>query len=210
MEGLAQELIPFLQYLLPGFVATWIFYALTSYLKPGQFEQIVQALIFTFLIHVAVTIVKYICMYVGERWWSVGVWDKPVEAIWAVALAVLIGLTFVYFSTTDKLHSMLRRMNITRETSYPSEWFNCFRDSNNFIVLHLRDERRLLGWPREWPSSPIKGQFVLELPAWLDEKGGQTPLDAASCILIDVKEVFWVEFLRGDDANVQQATESAA
>jgi hypothetical protein len=210
MEGLAQELIPFLQYLLPGFVTSWLFYALTSYQRPGQFEQIVQALIFTFLIQVGVTLIKYFCFWVGEVWWVVGVWDKTAEPVWAVIMAVLLGLGFSYFANTDKLHAVLRKVGVTRETSYPSEWYNSFLSNESYIVLHLRDERRMMGWPREWPSSPIKGQFVLELPAWLAEDGAHLPLQGAAYFVIDVKEVFWVEFLKGDTAYVEQTTDTIA
>jgi hypothetical protein len=44
------------------------------------------------------------------------------------------------------------------------------------IILDLRDERRIMGWPAEWPNDPEKGHFVLENAAWLikaeDATGG--------------------------------------
>ena len=51
MDDLVKEVIPLLQYLIPGFVSTWIFYTLTAFKRPDTFGQIVQALIFTFVIH---------------------------------------------------------------------------------------------------------------------------------------------------------------
>jgi len=46
----SQQVIALLQYLLPGFLAAWIFYGLTSYAKPSNFERVIQALIFTLFI----------------------------------------------------------------------------------------------------------------------------------------------------------------
>jgi len=47
MDSFAKDFVTLLQYLLPGFVAAWVFYSFTSFPKPSQFERVVQALIFT-------------------------------------------------------------------------------------------------------------------------------------------------------------------
>ena len=54
MDSLTNDIVVILQYLLPGFLAAWIFYGFTSHPKPSQFERVVQALIFTLIIHLAV------------------------------------------------------------------------------------------------------------------------------------------------------------
>lgn len=54
MDDLVKDIIPLLQYLIPGFLSTWIFYSLTAFKRPDTFGQIVQALIFTFVIQGAV------------------------------------------------------------------------------------------------------------------------------------------------------------
>lgn len=208
MEGLAQELIPFLQYLLPGFVASWIFHSLTAYPRPGQFEQIVQALIFTFLVQVSVTCIKYAALLVGT-WWSFGPWIAETEVVIAVAMALILGLAFSFFANNDRLHRFLRKINVTRETSYPSEWYSSLLDHNGYVVLHLNDERRLYGWPYEWPSSDQKGQFALQNCNWLDDDGDLVGLEDVSLIVIDVKDVRWVEFLKTwEQEHVEQTSES--
>ncbi|OWO67359.1 hypothetical protein B2J67_20175, partial [Vibrio cholerae] len=59
MENLTNDVITILQYLLPGFVSAWVFYSLTSYPKPSQFERVVQALIFTIFIQAIVVVVEF-------------------------------------------------------------------------------------------------------------------------------------------------------
>ncbi|MNF14062.1 hypothetical protein D3C80_2161250 [compost metagenome] len=57
------------------------------------------------------------------------------------------------------------------------------------------DERRLYGWPLEWPSEPSQGQFVIEEPTWLNDDGSEISL-AAELLVIDASKVQWVEFTR--------------
>ena len=47
MSWASSEVVGVLTFLLPGFVAAAIFYSLTSHPKPGAFDRVIQALIFT-------------------------------------------------------------------------------------------------------------------------------------------------------------------
>ena len=87
----------------------------------------------------------------------------------------------------------LRDRNVTKQSSYPSEWFSAFVQNDRFITLHLIDERRVLGWPVEWPPESDNGQFVMQDPHWLDEDGKSLP-SGAEYLLIDSAKVKWVEF----------------
>ncbi|MDO3380469.1 DUF6338 family protein [Geoalkalibacter halelectricus] len=193
METLAKDFVTLLQYLLPGFVSAWVFYSLTSFPKPSQFERVVQALIFTLFVHASVHLIKEGLFFLGNRW-SLSTWDKNSQLIWSIISAILIGTLFSYFANNDKIHKKLRDWGITRETSYPSEWFGTFLKKITFVVLHLDGERRLYGWPIEWPSEPSKGHFVLVQASWLTEKE-QIPITGVESILVDVKEVKMVEFM---------------
>jgi len=193
MDGLAKDAITLLQYLLPGFLAAWIFYGLTSYPKPTQFERVIQALIFTLIIQVVVFGERAVALLVGTRY-MLGVWTPQVELAWSTASALLLGLAFSYFANNDRVHRLARHLKITRETSYPSEWFGAFLKST-YIVLHLDDERRLYGWPKEWPSDPHSGHFVLQQPSWLVETEDR-PITGVEEVLVEVKNVKWVEFMK--------------
>ena len=194
MGSVTNNIIQILQFLLPGFVAAWIFYSLTSYSKPSQFERVVQALIFTLFVQALVGVVKYASLKIG-LYWSIGTWSDNSSLMLSILVAILLGVVFSYFANNDKLHRYLRDKGITRETSFPSEWFGSFLDNVTFVVLHFEDERRLYGWPIEWPSEPDKGHFVIADPSWIDEKGKEKRITGVNNILVDVKDVKWVEFL---------------
>lgn len=194
MGNFSSELISILEFLLPGFVAAWLFYCLTSYAKPSQFERVIQALIFTLFIRGAVVTLEYACLWIGN-FWQVGQWTDSSSLVLSIITAITFGLVFSYFANNDKIHGCLRSKKLTRETSFPSEWFGTFLKNVTYVVLHMHDERRIYGWPIEWPSEPTKGHFVIADPSWLLEDGSEARIVGVANILIDVTDVKWVEFI---------------
>lgn len=194
MDSFSSDLITILEFLLPGFVAAWIFYSLTSFAKPSQFERVIQALIFTLFIQGLVSILEYLCLKVGD-YWQLGVWSSSSALVVSIIVAIAFGVIFSSFANNDKIHSYLRSRKLTRETSFPSEWFGTFLKNVTYIVLHLHDERRLYGWPIEWPSEPTRGHFVIADPSWLLDDGSEARIVGVGNILIDVTDIKWVEFI---------------
>src|SRR5690606_31346591 len=119
MENLASDLVQLLRYLLPGFLAAWVFYGFTSFVKPSQFERVVQALIFTLIVQVAVYFYQIIAIYIS-KYFALGSWHSDTEFVVSVVLATLLGFIFAYFANNDKFHSLIRKIGASKETSYPS------------------------------------------------------------------------------------------
>jgi hypothetical protein len=193
MESLTSEIITLLKYLLPGFLSSWIFYGFTSFQKPNQFERVIQALIFTLIIQVVVLAIEASCYGIG-RLFSFGSWTEKSVLISSVIVAAAIGFIFSFFANTDKFHCLIRKVGISKETSYPSEWFGEFSNRITYVVLHLEGERRIYGWPKEWPSSHESGHFSLNQASWLTESG-EIPLENVQAIIIPAKAVLFVEFM---------------
>jgi hypothetical protein len=192
MDHLFAQATPLVMFLLPGFVSALIFYGLTSHPKPTQFERTVEALVFTFVIHVASKGVELVLMAAG-RFHAVGAWDSDTQIFWSVGLAIALGAGLAALANKDTVHSWLRRKGFTSRTSHPSEWFSVLGSTSSYLVLNLHDGRRLTGWPKEWPVTPDKGQFYLQEPAWIDESNNAVELDTLDGILINATEVRWVE-----------------
>ena len=192
MDWASHDVIVVLRFLLPGFIAAAVFYSLTSHPRPGAFNQVVLALIFT---------------VIGQAISQVLLDTYPQFLDWDLALTVLaaivLGLAAAMVSNTDFVHGILRRLKITKETSYPSEWYSSFsRHCDCYVVLHLKGERRLYGWPEEWPSHPDHGHFRVSEAEWLPHSEEQrNPVTAVSAILVPVGEVEMVEFLERLDAS---------
>lgn len=190
MNWTSSEIVDVLKFLLPGFVSAAIFYSFTSHSKPSEFGLVVQALIFTIVGEAIIAALLFIDSLTWIKDWGV---------VLSVLVAVSLGLIAAYVSNNDTIHRFFRCLSITRETSYPSEWYSTFARSDCYIVLHLKGERRLYGWPEEWPSRPEEGHFRITESEWLtddeDEEKKKAQETGVSAILIPVGEVEMVEFV---------------
>lgn len=189
-----KDLIPFIQYLLTGFMAAWIFYGLTSYPKPSAFERIIQALVFTAFTQTMLQAIKFVSFLLGRYLFTLDAWSNNYEIFWSGISAIIIGLSFSYYANNDSFHKILRKHRITKQASYSSEWYGAFLELS-YVVLHLDGERRLYGWIVEWPSEPDKGHFVVTDASWLTDTG-EIPLSNVKRILISAVDVKMVEFMQ--------------
>jgi hypothetical protein len=195
MDIPGKTIIDVLTYLLPGFITAAIVHNLTPAPRPIPFERVVLALIFTVVGQVVVLTIRESSFLVGETTKVlIGNWTEETHLTWSVVIAVLSGLVVAHVANTDWLHSRLRNLGITRQTSYSSEWYGALSQHRGYIVLHLVGQRRLFGWPEEWPSSPDQGHFVMRLSEWLDD-GKSIPLTGVDKILIKASEVEMVELM---------------
>lgn len=196
MDVVTKEIFNLLQYLLPGLLASWVFFGITPFAKPSPFERIVQALIFTLIIQFTMQFVELSSTSCPQKI-SFSSLCKT-ELIWSTIFALVYGLAFAVLVNKDWLHSLLRKLLVTKQTSYPSEWYGVLNSKVTYIVLHLRDERRLYGWPLTWPESPSSGHFYIVEASWLSNNGDELYLPAGNVegVLIDIAEVRWVEIMK--------------
>lgn len=176
--------------LLPGFVAAWIFYGLTAYRRESAFERVVQALVFTGILQ---------ALNIGVGWLSLrcgGKWTDNYALVSSMVLAVLLGVLVAFAANRNAIHNILWKMRITNGSSYPSEWYKVFASEKRWVVLHLKGERRLFGWPTDWPDHPDSGHFVIADPEWLLDSGERAPLFQVFRIIVPVTEVEMVELVQ--------------
>jgi hypothetical protein len=193
VEKFGQELVGVIWALLPGFVAAWVYYGLTAHRKQSQFERTVQALIFTGLTLPFVLLIKLIATSFAV-YLDFGTWDANVQAVWGVIVALPMGVGMSYFANNSKVHTWLSKFNVTKRTSFPSEWFSAFGMDQRYVLLHLDDGRRLYGWPYENPDHPDTGYFVLMKAEWILPDNTHAPIDTSHRILVPATKVVMVEF----------------
>lgn len=191
MNWASSDVVAVLIFLLPGFVAAAIFHSLTSHPKLNAFDRVVQALIFTVVGQAIVALFLAVDAQFKESLHG----EQNLELAFSVFVAIVLGLFVSYVSNRDFVHRILRCVGITKETSYPSEWYSAFsRHHDCYVVLHLVGQRRIYGWPEEWPSRPDEGHFRIAEVEWLTEDE-PVPATGVSATLIPASEVEMVEFL---------------
>ncbi|MCX7111386.1 MAG: DUF6338 family protein [Proteobacteria bacterium] len=198
MGEISKDVLTLLTQLMPGFLTAWVVYGLTTYTKPIQFERLVQALIYSFIVNALVSILEKIFMFIG-RFINLGVWDNSAELITSTFIAVSLGIVLSYFMSNDSFFGLARRLNLTSRTAYPSEWYGAFATNPRYIVLHLEGSRRIYGYPIEWPTESTSGHFRLTDAAWLNDDNTQILLETDDSILIPAKSVEMVEFLKDNE-----------
>ena len=209
---MSQDLIAALTQLLPGFLTAWVVYGLTTYTKPAQFERIVQAFIYSFIVSALVTLLERALTF-ASRWVSLGVWDESSRTLASAIVALSLGVLMSYLMRSDAFFSRARRLGITSRTPYPSEWYGAFATQPpRYVVLHMAGGRRIIGYPLEWPTEPTVGHFRLTEAAWLGEDNRPIELEGDESVLLAASQVELVEFLKPLERtqNVSEATEPSA
>ena len=198
MDLPSKTIVDVMTYLLPGFLTAALLYALTPAPRPIPFERVIQALIFTIVIQLMVATTRTGLLWTGRQMTPWGPWTGTVALGWSVGFAFALGLFLVWAANSDRIHRVLRKLRITHQTSYSSEWYGQFCRHEGYVVLHLTGSRRLLGWPEEWPSTPDVGHFVMASGQWLEEENGENKivdLDGVRRILIKAQDVEMVELM---------------
>lgn len=195
MSWASSEIVSVFVFLLPGFVAAAVFYSLSSYPKPNEFGQVVQALVFTMVGQIIALSVQQLTILLGAS----RPWPTTLEIIVPTISAVVFALIVVYASNNDIPHRLLRLIRLTRENSYATEWYYSFvRNDNCYVVLHLKDERSLYGWPEEWPSRPGRGHFRIVEGEWLNDNESERLNEndhEIFAIIVSAEDVKMVEFI---------------
>jgi hypothetical protein len=204
----SKDILALLTQLMPGFLTAWVVYGLTTYTKPSQFERIVQALIYSFMVSALVAVAEPLLLLAGQ-FVRLGTWDSSAELIASAVLALALGFLLSFFMKNDVFFRQARRLGLTSRTPFPSEWYGAFAARPpRYVVLHLEGGRRITGYPIEWPTEPTSGHFKLTDAAWLDDLNNEIPLDTNDSILIAAKQVEMVEFLKNMSERTS-ATETA-
>ena len=203
MDLPSSEIVKVIYALLPGFLTAWVFYGLTAHPKAGTFERVVQALIFTGIVQAIVLVIRGVMLFLGQHIYALGFWTDDRAFVVSIVVAMLLGHVVALFANKDWYHRFLREHHwfervggITTRTSFPSEWFSAFNRDKRYVVLHLKGERRLYGWPYEWPDHPDSGHFVIVEPEWVLDDNSRAAVEKVERMIISVKDVEMVECLK--------------
>ena len=218
MEWASKETVGVLQYLLPGLFTAWIFYGLTAHRRPTPFERVVQALIFTAIVQVFVSLLRWLLLTLGH-FFAIGSWSDEVGFVLAMLVAAVLGHVLAYCANNDLYHrflrddlkeypqlawarklALLRMLNgVTSRRSFPEQWINTPELEQRWVLLHLEDGRRLFGWPYLWPERDDSDHFIIMKPEWVLEDNERAPLDNVEGMRIRASDVRYVDVLRFND-----------
>jgi hypothetical protein len=98
--------------------------------------------------------------------------------IW-LSLAVTVTVPIVVGSLyhSDFLHGVFRKLKITTKTSRKDTWNDAFLSQDRHVIVTLKDDRRIRGYPTMFSTDPAEGFLYLYNPAWIndDKEGDEGP-----------------------------------
>ncbi|ONH50996.1 hypothetical protein SAMN04490182_2091 [Pseudomonas cedrina] len=196
MDEISKELLPALQLFLPGFLSMTIFYWFAEVPKTSQFERVIQALICTTFITMCVEVIQQVALLVGQSY-LIGTWTTVTANLYALGLAVALGSLLAHGSNHDWIYALARKFGLTSRSSTP-ETVHLFKTyGGDGVVLHMLDERRLMGYLVSFPSHESSGLYLVEEPHWL-LPGKPVPerIIGSGFLMVNSVDVRWVEFLK--------------
>ena len=221
------ETLELLQYVLAGLVASWVFYGLTPYKEPQPFNLVVRALIYTAVIQF---LAEFVITCAGEGWWakstkgSNGENNMAATPIFVSALSLLLGFFLAMAANNNWPHKYLARFppqwkwtawlwDITSQSTHENNLSYALETrKGEYVVLALKDGRRIYGWPDSLPNYSSEDFFLLTAYKWLPRLGDDAAaMNAANqnihpkgAILIAAKDVDVVEFVPNEEFDADE------
>jgi hypothetical protein len=198
LQELSKDVVALLQYLVPGFLVAWVYYGFCPQAKPSQFERVVQALVFTVIVQVLVRAERVFFEWCGSVV-NLGAWTADSTIFASLITALAAGFGIAASTKHDFMHKVARNCGLTTRSGYPNEHYGAFAESQDWVVLQLKDGTRLFGWPLRWPTEGDKGHYLLtDVERAYVDRPSDPPEDLSmlQAILVPAGEVRIVEFVK--------------
>jgi len=205
------ETLNILVVLLPGFVSSTILNMLIVRKPKGNLSKLIEALVFSFLIYVTIVGVAGVDpMGVAEGQGAVaasrGSQISPRFLVATTLAALLLPLILGFLATNDLHMRVLRYCRITAKTSRATTWLDVFMDQERYVIVNLRDGRRVFGWPMYFADNQEDSTLYLFNPAWVNEDRTYTPLDIHGLFLVERGSIESIEFTNVTKGNAVAAS----
>lgn len=211
--NISVEAVNILLLLLPGFISGQVFYSIFQVSEVQISKRILDALIFTFVIYLVVSSVYLwqplatVKLTDGNMSFSVNENSKLIWLTLAVTAIVPIIIGSLYHS--DFLHSAFRKLNITTKTSRKNTWNDAFLSQDRHVIVTLKDDRRIRGYPTMFSTDPEEGFLYLYNPAWInDDKEEHDDPDyfESNChgFLLNRENIDLIEFTLSENESLEE------
>jgi len=192
------ETLNILFFLIPGLFSSLIIDTIVVRKELTNISRIIEALIFTFLIYVILNLITNIELFAtlklidGEI--SLKFTNDKIFLLSLIILTLVLPILIGKVLHSDLHMSILRTLKITDKTSRDTTWQDVFIEQKRNIVIHLKDERRIVGWPMYYSNLPENGFVYLWNPSWIDFENKYIECNTHG-ILIKSDDIYFVEFL---------------
>ncbi|MEN6487462.1 MAG: DUF6338 family protein [Smithella sp.] len=171
--SLTIEALNILLLLIPGFLSGQIFYSLFKLGEVPVYRRVLDALLYSFVIYSLISIflpwepLAQVRSTGGALSFSFSANTKLMVSALLLAACIPTIVGFLYYN--DYIHSLLRKLKITTKTSRGNTWNDAFLTQDRFVIITLKDGRRIRGYPTMFSTDPAEGFIYLFNPAWVND-----------------------------------------
>ena len=199
--------------LVPGFLTSKIINAIAVRRGKGHMAEIIQTLVFSFLIYAVLQAVGWGVVTMNEPDGSyapqVDFQYVPHALVLASALAIAFGVSI----NRDWHMGLLRWLGITAGTARINTWVDVFTDHDSDVLITYTDGRRLTGWPACFSDGPEEGLLYLRNPAWVNDGGEVQEIGVDGILMLNKDDIESISFVNGsidsEVTSVQEGGENA-
>lgn len=173
--------------LLPGFLSVKV----KDFFKPkrhsSHLDQVFEVVAFAVGNYVFAWVVLSI---IGQ---SIGVFP---ESLFVLGLSsILFGTVCGVIVGRDYHYRFARWTRLTTRTGRDDVWQDAFGDMRkNWLLIHLGDERRVLGWARYFSDDGKSTSVFLKDASWVDDDGQTSDIEGPGILLTEAAQIRYVEF----------------
>ncbi|MHB8755801.1 MAG: DUF6338 family protein [Candidatus Acidiferrales bacterium] len=204
MSSVGFQTVAVLLVLLPGFVAAGLIHALCVRPTQTEFDKLIEALIYSFVVYVTFVMAFHRFPLQSIRTTQAGSTTyylsriHPSDLVVLFAIGIALGL-FLSASITNDFHGkVFRALRITERTSRPSIWQDVFSEMNYYVQVQFQDGRSLIGYPRYFSDSPEQSSLFLEKAAWISEDGAVIDILGPGILVTKEMPIETIMFLKAD------------
>lgn len=212
--NISYEALAILLFLSPGLLGISMVRALVYRKKAGVFETIVSALVWSMCIYAIVGLVSdelpvvLIESNLGMQT-EYGVrFDQ--HSIWLAVGLTVFGAILISFSLNkDWAGWLMRKIGITTLSGRVSIWLDVLAEHQTCVVVHLTDQRRVVGWIERYSNSAEEGYFYLALPQWIKDDGSYSEQVSDGIFFTNPKLIDFIEFVPAESSKQKEIKSNA-
>jgi hypothetical protein len=204
--------------LLPGFVTLIVERSLAYQREEAGTTTVAKALVYSFVIYAVFYVFALIWRLLADlanlNLDKMDIFhDQTVthglKVLLLLVVSILLGLGIARLKMTDWHMRRARKMHLTKRTARSSIWIDIFQDyfagkgekrkeekreKGAWVTVHLKDGRRIFGWPQYYADAFEDGPVLfLNDAKWINRKNEEFKI-AAPGIFVMGSEIKYIEF----------------
>lgn len=181
--------------LFPGFLTSIVKNGLIITKEKTGIDKIIEALAFNLLNYVIYRIGIYFLSLL-ELYTNI-----TFDIIFILGIAVSNGIVIAVILDKGWLYKFLReKIKVTHLTGRLAVWNDIFSDyRGKWILIHLIDGRKIIGWPKYYSEEPNKKEIFLADAAWMKDNGEFIDVEGPGILITGNRTIELIEILEGGE-----------